>query len=577
MGIDAFVEELFGAAEGIVYTPYRFGKRFYQQFYDWPNEKDKLLEHLHNYKDREIYISPSLFSKRVINPDTFKGTNVLWTEFDGTLPPQDKILVPPSIRIQSSFHGHEHWYWRLNEFVTDHNRIIDLTKRLAYFLEADLSVWDYACVLRPPGTRNQKRSMPVKTLECNDTIYELEAFGGFPLAPNRIDISINKTTLPQLQELIAKYPWKGDAYELITKKVEHPHRSEALARLAFECAEMGMANAEIFVILKDAANRWGKFNNRTDKDRRIEGLISYTRSKKAAQAEIVDTETVIYRMRDFLNTKINLKWVVTNLIPVAGSSVVFGPSTVGKSTFALRLGIAIATGEKQFLEWPIERTQKVLFTSLEMPHDELNYFIKQMQLTDEQIDLLQENFFVWPIGHPYPFDTRDQQSEVLKYIDQFKIDFAIIDSLGEASYGSIKSTDDMKRLYSFMNEDLRKDRKCGYMFVHHPRKPGVGEKNTDDFNEAYGDSYIINRAQTVIVLSPLSGNRIKVSIPKSRLALDQKSFQVVRKPDRSFERVSTDRGKPTAQQERHDELLRDSPGILSFGKSSSARSSGHGK
>lgn len=562
----SFVSELFQNETGYVYAPLK-NNYWVQRFFKWPDDKDQLLSHIENCKEHEVYLSPILFSEPRVHPSTFKGTYYLYSEFDGNAPIAPKI--PPSIKIQSSSAGYEHWYWRLNEFATGAEEVQEYSKRLAYDLEADLSVWDYAVVLRPPGTYNHKRKRPVKLLEQNPVTYNISTFDTLPRPPDKISIYIDKSGLQPLNKLVAKYQWNDDAYDLLTKPLDtlgsvtgYRDRSAALCRLAIHCANMGMSNDEIFVVLLDADERWQKFIGRTDRERRLEGIISYARTKQAERADFVD-DIAVYRFQDFMETNIRLKWIIRDLLPVAGSAVIFGPSGVGKSTFVLRMGIAIATGAPDFLGWPIERQQKVLFTSLEMPHDELKYFISQMNLSDEELAALQENFFIWPIGHPYPFDTRDQQIEILKYIDRFGIELNIIDSLGEATYGSINSQDDMKRLYSFLNEDLRRDRGCGYFFVHHPRKPGGGEhKLPQDFNDAFGDSYIINRAQTVIGIYSPRPRRVKISIFKSRLSQDQQNFHITRNNDRSFTRE---------EEKKVESVVQEAPNILGIGRNARLR------
>lgn len=560
--LEEFVDLLFKNTDGIVYAPTKQGKRWRQKFFEYPRQKEGLLEHLTSNPDKDTYLSPALFSTARIHPTTFKGSYFLYSEFDGNAPADPEL--EPTVRIQSGFAGYEHFYWELDTFITDPEELKYMTKRLTYYFDADLSGWDYQQVLRPPGSRNHKRQMTAKLLNKTDVVYSPVSFRSLPDPPTTIDVKIDKSKLPPLQGLMMKYRWPEDAADLLTKSVdelgstavsnwEHD-RSAAMARLGLHCAEMGMSNDEIYVVLDEVDRRWGKFTGRTDRELRLDGLISYVRTKKAIQADVVD-ETVVYRFQDFLETSINIKWVIDGLLPVAGSSVVYGPSGIGKSTFVLRMGIAIATGAEEFLGWPIERKQKVMFVSLEMPHSELKYFIQQMDLSQQTLSQLQDNFFIWPIGHPYPFDTRDQQSEILRFVDQFEIDLMIIDSLGESSYGSISSQDDMKRLYSFLNEDLRKDRNCGYMFVHHPRKPSGDQKDTVNYDDAYGDTYIINRAQTVIKLTAPRPGRIKIDVPKSRLSLEQASFYVKRQQDRNFIR-----------EEVQKEQKKEPPGLLLFGK-----------
>lgn len=556
---DEFVDILFGDEVGFVYVPTK-GKYWEQKFFHWPNQRQHIIAHIRDHSDREVYISPSLFSQPIVSPTFFQGTRHVWTEFDGQTPSSPELV--PTLRIKSSLENHEHWYWRLDEFTTDVNKVKAITKKIAYHLGADLSGWDYAQVLRPPGTYNHKRNQPVTLIEHNpNKHYSLQEFQIFPELPEDASVTINHATLPKLKDIIDKYKWDVEVYDLLTKDIHKGSRSSALSRLAFETVEMGLSNDEIFTLLEDADTRWGKFIGRTDRDSRLLGLIIYARTQKALTLSKSD-KSPIYRFKDFMQTTINIQWVIPGVLPVAGSSVVFGPPEIGKSTWALRMAIAIATGQKEFLGWPIERTQKILFMSLEMPHDELKFFLSQMQLTNEQEQLLQENLFIWPIGHPYPMDRVEYQREILEYTDQFGIQLNIIDSLGVATYGSVKSTDDMKRLFSFLNEDLRKERNCGYMFIHHPRK-GTGENgHSGGVDDAFGDSYIINNAQTVINLMPNGTNRIKVSVFKSRLSLDKRVFTIHRNPDRSFSLVSDKTSRP----KKEEKVFEGSPNILTLGK-----------
>jgi hypothetical protein len=160
-----FLTDLFGDQTGIVYAPAKYPNYFKQFFFEWPQERDKLERHLDDYGHRDVYLSPALFSEARISPETFKGTRYLWSEFDGTIP---KDAIEPTIRVSSSGNGHEHWYWKLDNFVTDTVLLEDLTRRIAYHYGADLSVWDYQNVLRPVDTWNHKRNKPVTLISKND-------------------------------------------------------------------------------------------------------------------------------------------------------------------------------------------------------------------------------------------------------------------------------------------------------------------------------------------------------------------------------------------------------------------------
>lgn len=533
-----FLDDLFGDQEGIVYSPVK-DKTWEQHFFNWPQERELLERHLSDYNTRDVYVSPVLFSERRIAPDTFKGSNYLWTEFDGQLP--DKP-IEPSMRVLSSQEGHEHWYWKLDKFETNKAILEDITRRIAFHYGADLSAWDYQQVLRPVDTWNHKRNKPVTLLVKNNTLYSIADFLGIPIPPPGTRVDISDGILPGREEILAKYKWTADAFDLLFKdEIPKGKRSDALARLAHEIIESGCSNDEAYVLLLDKDNDWGKFVGRTDRKRRIESLIANVRRRKSVVAEIVHGAPEVYRFYDFMRTNVQLKWAIEGLLPVAGSMVIFGKPGIGKSTFSLRLAMDLSLGKEKFLAWNIVTKQRVLFVSLEMQHYEVKEFFNDMKISEEEQLKLQEQFFIWPIGNPYPFDTPDQQIELIKYIKLHKIELVIIDSLSIAMYGDVKDDNAIKKLNSFLNEDIRRDLKCSYIFIHHPRKKGIDENRKEDGqDDLYGSMYIAANAQTVIVLSSRPGSiRIKVKIEKSRMSQGMQNFEIERTPDRGFKLVGS--------------------------------------
>lgn len=530
-----FLTDLFGDQEGIVYSPVK-GDRWEQHFFEWPQERDSLERHINDFDKRDVYISPVLFTDKKIEVGTFKGTNYLWTEFDGKIPTD---AIKPTMRVMSSQEGHEHWYWKLDHFETDKAILEDITRRIAFHYGADLSAWDYQQVLRPVDTWNHKRNKPVTLLTKSNMVYSINDFIGIPIPPAGTLVNISVGKLPAKDQILAKYRWTADALDLLFKEVGKGKRSDALARLTHECLELGLSNEETYVLLEDRDAVWGKFVGRTDRQKRLEALIASIRSRKSFVAEIVHGAPEVYRFHDFMQTNIQLKWAIEGLLPVAGSMVIFGKPGIGKSTFSLRLAMALALGKENFLLWKIINPQKVLFVSLEMQHYEVKEFFNDMKLPEEEQRALQEQFFIWPIGNPYPFDTPDQQIELIKHIKTYKIELVIIDSLSIAMYGSVKDDDAIKRLNSFLNEDIRRDLKCSYIFIHHPRKKGIDEaQKKDDQDDAFGSTYINANAQTVVVLSQKSGSsRIHVKLLKARMSHGMKDFDIERTPDRGFQLI----------------------------------------
>jgi archaellum biogenesis ATPase FlaH len=480
-----------------------------------------------------VYISPVLFTQKRIAPETFKGTNYLWSEFDGSVPTES---IEPTMRVMSSKPGHEHWYWKLDHFETNKAVVEDLTKRIAYAYGADLSVWDYQNVLRPIDTWNHKRNKPVTLVSKTEACYSTDTFLAIPNPPDGSTVEVKLGDLPSRESILAKYSWKPGTVDLFFKIIEKGKRDEALMRVGYDAAEAGCSNEEIFVLVEERDSIWGKFVGRTDRQKQLEHIVSKVRKRKVINAEITHGTPEVYRFHDFMRTDVNLEWAIEGLLPVAGSMVIFGRPGIGKSTFSLRLAIDLALGHSHFLLWPIIRKQRVLFISLEMQHYELKEFFGDMNLPDEQQLQLQDQFYIWPIGAAYPLDTPDEQRQLLKYIDLHKIDLVIIDSHSLAMYGSIKDDDDVKKLNSFLNEDVRRDRKCGYVFIHHPRKrSGLENIAEDDQDNVFGSRFIGANAQTIMILTQKHGStKLHIKLPKNRFRKEMNEVEIERTDSRGF-------------------------------------------
>jgi hypothetical protein len=164
-----FFDYIWGDTEGFVYLPIQpdpYGPTDWQGFmFQWPKQRAGVVRHVlrHAATKANVFYSPAVFKAASPKKEAVLGSWVRWVDFDGNAPDSWETLeIPyPSLRVQSSLPGHEHVYWKLEEFLDDIPVLEDRNRSIAYMLKADTSGWDADQILRPIHTINRKRDLPV--------------------------------------------------------------------------------------------------------------------------------------------------------------------------------------------------------------------------------------------------------------------------------------------------------------------------------------------------------------------------------------------------------------------------------
>lgn len=532
-----FFDFIYGVETGYAYSPTKDPKsgNWEQHFFKWPTERATLIKHVQRRTPtHEVYSSPALFLRpnRAEKKD-FKGTRFIWCEFDGELP--DAINLPePTIKVQSSEEGHEHWYWKLDQFETNKKAFEEIAQRLTYHLNADLGCWNINRVLRPPTTVHHESSLTVKVIHWDASTVSLGAFKDLPPLPVKFLQEGDVKSIPSTLKVIGRHPWKEEHLDFFLEQtIKKGHRSSALAKLGHICVEMGLNNSETLSILLSADNRWGKFSKRDDQKKQLLDLINHCRSRHPIDVVAEDSRLKVYTFDEFINTEIKLEWVVPGLLHKKGVSSISGPPGVGKSQFSLRFAESLAKGEK-FLQWQPEKPCRTIFVSMEMPHEELLYFIEKMRM--ENNELMRENFMVLPLGHSLRMNNKTAQQELNGVMEKFEPTGVIFDSLGKGIGEDVGSEAAMLEAFEYIDHSIRADYGAFAWFVHHPRKAQGNNKKPNTLDDLYGSTFFGANITTAISLWPM-GNEIEVSCLKLRLAAQFNPFKVARTPDLNF-RVS---------------------------------------
>lgn len=530
--IQQFVELLYGDREGYVYAPVKRPDGRWQEFYfSWPEQKEELVKRvLGRVKMGDVYIAPALLNSKSPKSQAFKSSQFVWTEFDGNAPKTlPDNVPPPSIRIQSSTSKHEHWYWRLDEPLTDPNSLEEINRSLTYTLDGDKSAWDSTQVLRPPGTKHRESNLRVKVLSSDSKSYSLGAFAKVLVA--QVDkVKVEVTEPAALQETLEKLNLEG---QKLFKRKSHPKgsRSSAMTRLAYNCVESDLSDNEIYAILLDADERWGKFKTRRPESRHkaLTELIVYCRSNKLQKTDVAISDREEFMSLKTLRSKeINVDWVFENLLPVAGLGVIGSRPGIGKSTLSMRMGFSALTGLSLFDSWAtVTKMNRVGYLSLEMAILEVKHFVDAMwpSLNKDQSDLIEENFFVLPLGYSMMLGNKEAQKWLLQEIKRTGLNFLIIDSLKAATRMDEAMLDSF---FEWINREIRVNLGITVWIIHHNRKDDKNQGEERSIDDLYGDGFITAHATSVIILTKRDIDTLVVHPVKIRLATEIEPFVLTR-------------------------------------------------
>ena len=548
--IAEFFEYIYGPDEGYIYIARKGladSREWKQDFFSWPTEKNEAAQFVVDNRSKwEVYMGPALFSSPgKADKPRVKSARVYWCEFDGSVPESLERLPRPTMRILSSQEGHEHWYWRLDKSV-EPDQLELVNRAITYLLRADASGWDSTQVLRPPGTFNHKRKRDVILVESDEVQLDPALFTGLPQPPAPVEIQ-QPESIPGVAEVVARYKFDQDTYDLFSKGVPVGHRSTAQMQLGHILAEMGMTNEEMLSVLLNADDRWGKFSGRDDQVKRLLEIVTRAREKHPYDQEIiiegyedssVETRIRPYNFLELLHVDVHLEWIWKDYLQEDGYLLLAGPSQVGKTQFTIDAACHFALGVP-FLEETVKET-KIGLLSLEMGLTDIKHFIEKQQgrWSEQEQQRLAEMFYIWPMGEPIDLSTDRNISVLDQWIGDYGLGGIMIDSLGEATAESL--SDEQFRLFFDAFTKLRMRHHCFTWFIHHMRK-GDGSRKPNKLTDVYGSQYITSKASTVLVLwEGPRPNLVEVRPLKVRLAPRKIPFLVERDGNLHFQHSTSE-------------------------------------
>lgn len=534
-----FFETIYGANEGFVYLAFKDASKTQKnlwrpEWYSWPSDKSKLVTRILDQTGRsDVYYGPSLYRTKNATKEAFRCSQWLWVDFDGNAGIPDLCNPEPTIVIRSSVEGREHWYWKIDNPISDISVLEQYNRNLAYELQADTSGWDATQVLRPPLTQNHKRGIRTEVRQIKDSVYDLSAFSFTKEPPPTISL-VDLDTLPDVKDVLAKYSFKAETTVLFKKGANEGKRGMGLMALAYSLCELGLPNEEVVTLLYDADSRWGKFHERNDTDKRLLEILSVARGKypyiEDNPLQELPVRLQVFGFDSLIKAEaMEIEWLWDGFLQKAGYLLLTGPPKVGKTQFSLDFGARAVLG-KDFLGRHTRPDLKIGFLSLEMGAPELQLFLKNQAqgLTKEELGALEERYKMIPVGEPYYVSRQREQDDLEEMIHELSLDGLIIDSMGSTMEGELTNERDAKSLMDW-NDRIRRRHDCFTWFIHHHRKATGDNKKPKGLADIYGSYIFTARVTTALTLWGTGGSNSIQLIPNAvRLAETPSPFLVFR-------------------------------------------------
>lgn len=282
--------------------------------------------------------------------------------------------------------------------------------------------------------------------------------------------------------------------------------------MAYQAAEIGWTDAQIYSLICDTDDRWGKYRDRSDRDLQRSNIVEKARRKHPysevditfaglrESARVTVAPQTVYSYREFRKLELSIEWVFEDLLASEGYGIFFGESGVGKTQLILQMVRAIATGS-DFLGYKNTSAtpRRVIFFSLEMGSRPLKWFTDKMELdlSEEELELCSEWLDIVPLGEAMSLNRDDGRKFFESIIKERKPELVFIDSLGAMREGTLNDDASANDLQKYIM-GFKKAFGCGIVVVHHANKQATGSDLT--LKDFFGSQYLYSGTDFVIGL-----------------------------------------------------------------------------
>ncbi len=538
--LNTYLDVLFEGLDGYVYSPIKTEDSWQTEWFKYPAQRPELIKHIQS-GGGDVYISPAVYSDKRATKDAVKKVQTVWVEFDGAAEIDffAKKVPEPTLIVQTSLTSHVHCYWRIPPSAGP--SVENINRRLTYYLQADTSGWDATQLLRPPGTFNFKRGLPVELRHSSNEAFTTEVFDFIPTVAAAPSLIATATELLKVEDVLANHQLPGKVLRQVKKESPgEPYRSSFLTRLSNELAEESLSHIEIVTLLHHVDLRIGKFAGRTDQMMRLSQLADYAIHKHQAESALI-----VYKPEQILKHVDDLRWVLPNLLHTTGQLMLASAPGVGKTQLALQMAYHLEKQSK-VIGYQSADPHKTLVLSLEMDVRSVKYILSHHR---NEWDFVPT------------FDLIDERASFVEYenlIDELQPTVVIIDSLTELFDDTAESANVEARRAMLWCRKIRRRYGVALIIIHHTRKASEANKKPKTIHDITGSFQFAKDSDTVVVLWEERNGLIEFGIVKARFG-PKGAFLLKRNENLWFtrEQDASDRELPTGANSTRDEGLED--------------------
>lgn len=352
--------------------------------YEWPKDRDKIVEHLKAHVDDDVFWCPMLFEAPYRRAEFGLEERSLWADLD-EVNPRDIEDYPPTIAWETSPNRYQALWLLGGEFIYGASGPGMVNQRLTYHLDADPSGWDTTQLLRLPGWPNHKPERrlangspaPAKLLWSNGRVYEASDFARLPMVEVTTPLdAVIETELERIDRhalwahVKMKLPHR--ARELYEAHEVAGDRSEQLWYLVRCLADAGCSVSEIVALVRDTV--WNKFADRADELKRLTHEAAKAIAKRTPETEKrLERERLeegLERPRpvNLFELVRNLEppeWLVKDVMTVGACCFIAGQPKSYKSWVALDLALSVGSGMRFLNHFDVRHPGPVLYVQEE--------------------------------------------------------------------------------------------------------------------------------------------------------------------------------------------------------------------